>query len=63
MLTDEGSLTGESGGEPRESPSQAPAIRPDIGARVTTAFIMTCRRCLASPAGYPAGPQLFFGFR
>jgi hypothetical protein len=23
---------------------------------------MTCRRCLASPAGYPAGPQLFLDF-
>ena len=34
-----------------------------VGARATTASIMTCRRCLASQAGYPAGPQLFFGFR
>jgi hypothetical protein len=33
---------------------------PNAGARATTASIMTCRRSLASPAGYPAGPQLFW---
>src|ERR1700686_167264 len=38
--------------------AQAPAVRPGVVASETTAAVMTCRRCLASPAGYPAGLQL-----
>jgi hypothetical protein len=38
--------------------AQAPAVRPGLGAKETIASIMTRRRCLASPAEYPAALQL-----
>src|ERR1700704_5492791 len=42
--------------------AQAPAVRPGLGAKETIASIMTRRRCLASPAEYPATLQLFLDF-
>jgi hypothetical protein len=38
--------------------AQAPAVRPGLGAKETIASIMTRRRCLESPAEYPAALQL-----